>query len=120
MDVELNKNGVNAKIKANILSDAQMRKIGFTDYCEDKWFFFKMLKGVDDISFSLTISKSDVADFRIDVLDENFCQPYDYQSMLERNPSFKYALKVKEQVEHWMKHLHDNGVISGHEYGEYI
>lgn len=27
---------------------------------------------------------------------------------------------AKEQVEEWMKYLEDNGVISGHVYGEYI
>lgn len=27
---------------------------------------------------------------------------------------------VKAQVEEWMKYLQDNGVLSGHNYGDYI
>ena len=35
MNVEVNSNGVNKLIKYNILSDEEMRDIGFTDYAED-------------------------------------------------------------------------------------
>lgn len=40
--------------------------------------------------------------------------------MLDKNPKFEPCLIVKEQVEEWMKYLQDNGVLSGHVYGEYI
>ena len=36
MNIELNSNGVNKKIKAHILSDDEMREIGFTDYGKDR------------------------------------------------------------------------------------
>lgn len=125
-DVETNKNCVNNKIKANILSDEEMRKIGFTDYSKENWYFCrgidfsknKKYKGAD-ITFSLTIPKNG-SDICIDVLDEDWCQPYDYQKMLYNNPKFECALIVWEQVEKWMKYLSDNGIISGHIYGEYI
>lgn len=124
--VEVNSNGVNTKIKAHILSDKKMRKIGFTDYSQDIWFFCKSIKfmkklkyGGFDISFSVSIPK-DGSDIRIDVLDEDFCQPYDYQSMLHKNPTFKPALIVYKQVEEWMDYLQSKGVLSGHIKGEYI
>lgn len=129
-EIKLNSHGVNAAIKAYILPEDKMREIGFTDYCNDRWYFCRCLKiKVDhkkfkkkyneDISFNLTIPK-DGSDIRIDVLDENFCQPYDYQYMLEKNPTFKFALDVKEQVEKWMEYLQNNGVLSGHNKGDYI
>ena len=124
MNVEVNSNGVNKLIKYNILSDEKMRDIGFTDYAEDTWYFCRMIKfpkghrGLD-ISFNVSIPK-DNSDIQIDVLDEAFCQPYDYQYMLDKNPEFEPALVVKEQVEDWMKYLQDKGVLSGHVYGEYI
>lgn len=37
--VEVNSNCVNTKIKAHILSEKEMREIGFTDYSKDRWFF---------------------------------------------------------------------------------
>ena len=124
MNVEVNSNGVNKLIKYNILSDEEMRAIGFTDYVEDTWYFCRMIKFPKghrgfDISFNVSIPK-DNSDIQIDVLDEAFCQPYDYQYMLDKNPNFEPALVVKEQVEDWMKYLQDSNVISGHVYGEYI
>lgn len=127
VEVKLNKNSVNNNIKATILSDEQMRKVGFTDFSKDRWYFLEYIRFPKekryrhlDISFSISINKEDMTDLRIDVLDEDFCQPYDYQHMLSKNPTHETCLIVKEQVEKWMKHLADNGVLSGHEYGEYI
>jgi hypothetical protein len=120
MDIKTNKNGVNIKIKANILPDKEMKTIGFTDYSKNIWYFMRMIKGVKDISFNVSINKNNSNDLSIDILDENFCQPYDYQYMLEKNPKFKPCLIVKEEVEKWMKYLDDSEVLTGHIYGEYI
>ena len=62
--VEVNSNCVNTKIKAHILSEKEMREIGFTDYSKDRWFFCRSItfprepryKGFD-ISFSVSIPK---------------------------------------------------------------
>ena len=125
-EVEINSNYVNAKIKAHILSDEKMKEIGFTDYSKTTWFFCRSIKFPKevrykgfDISFNVSIPK-DGSDIRIDVLDEDFCQPYDYQAMLHRNPIFEPALIVYEQVEEWMDYLQSKGVLSGHVKGEYI
>jgi len=125
-NVKVNKNCVNAKIKANILSENKMREIGFTDYGKTNWFFSRGIKFPKekrysgfDISFQVSIPKNG-DDIRIDVLDEDFCQPYDYQKMLNENPDFEPALIVREQVEEWMEYLQKNNVLSGHIRGEYI
>ena len=102
-----------------------MRKIGFTEYNKE-WHFRRSItfprkpryKGFD-ISFNVSIPK-DGSDIRIDVLDEDFCQPYDYQSILNKNPTFKLDLIIYEQVEEWMDYLQSKGVLSGHVKGEYI
>lgn len=127
--VELNSHGVNAKIKAHIFDDAKMREFGFTDYAKDRWYFCRGInfKGVKkkrdlnniDISFSVTIPK-DGSDIWIDILDEDFCQPYDYQYILKKHPEHKIANIVKEQVEYWMEKLQEEGVLEGHVRGEYI
>lgn len=126
MDIEVNSNGVNKLIKAAILPDNQMREIGFTDYSKNNWYFSKLITFPNtefyrgfDIVFSVTIPK-DGSDISIDVLDEDFCQPYDYQRFLCKDSTFEPCLIIKEQVEHWMKYLQDNRVLSGHLYGEYI
>ena len=124
--VELNSNCVNDKIKAHILSDEEMREIGFTDYSKDRWFFCKSIKFPKETryrGFDITFSVSfpiDGSDIRIDVLDEDFCQPYDYQAILHKNSTFEPALIILNQVEEHMKYLQSKGVLSGHVKGEYI
>lgn len=130
-NVETNRHCVNKKIKANILEESKMRELGFTDFCKDRWYF---CRGINfpktreyrgfEVTFSIAIPK-DGSDFRIDVLDEAFCQPYDYQSMIMRSKEKgttpnKTAIIVFEQVEYWMKYLEDIGIVEGHVYGEYI
>lgn len=131
----VNHNGVNKAITYIILPDEKMQEIGFhknyyegTDHEQYSpyWYFNRMIEfpkekrwnGMD-ISFSVNIPK-DGTDISIDILDVTFCQPYDYQFLLSKNPQNECALIVKEQVEKWMKYLQDNGVLRGHEYGMYI
>lgn len=135
MGVEVNSYGVNKLIKYTILSDERMKEIGFhknyyegTDHEEYSpyWWFTRTIgfpkekkwKNVE-IDFDVKIPK-DGSDINIMVLDMDFCQPYDYQYWLSKNPKNECANIVKEQVEMWMKYLQDNGVLSGHMYGEYI
>ena len=135
MNVEVNSHGVNKAIKYHILSDEKMKEIGFhKNYYESTaheqdcpyWYFHKMLqfpkekrwKGIE-IGFDVHIPK-DGSDLNIMVLDDDFCQPYDYQYLLERNPKNECANIVKEEVEKLMEYLQNNRVLSGHVYGEYI
>jgi len=126
-EIELSQYGNNIKIKAQILPDKKMRKLGFTDYSKDRWCFLKSInfskekryKGFD-ISLYVVINKLDSTNLKIDIIDEDFGHPYDYQMMLKKNPKFEPCLIVKAQVEEWMKYLKDNSVLSGHEYGDYI
>lgn len=135
MSVEVNSYGVSKLIKYTILSDERMKEIGFhknyyegTDHEEYSpyWWFTRTIgfpkekkwKNVE-IDFDVKIPK-DGSDINIMVLDMDFCQPYDYQYLLSKNPKNECANIVKEQVEMWMKYLQDNGVLSGHMYGEYI
>ena len=83
-----------------------------------------ILKGAINITdnslFVRDIMYSNNDNIKIITLDENFCQPYDYQYMLKNNPHFQFALQVKERVEQIMSYLQSVGVLSGHEYGDYI
>lgn len=125
--IVLNAHGVNKVIKAHILADEQMKKAGFTYFKYMKppcWCYSRTLKLPEEyknteITFSVDIPV-DGSDIRIDVLDDDFMQPYDYQHFLESNPKNKLAKLVKKQVEEQMQRLQDTGVLSGHKYGEYI
>ena len=135
MSVEVNSHGTNKLIKYNILSDERMKEIGFCknyyegtdheEYCP-YWYFSRRIQFPKEkrwrsieITFSVNIPK-DGSDLNIMVIDDDFCQPYDYQYILSKSPEHECANIVKEQVEKWMKYLQDNEVLSGHIYGEYI
>lgn len=121
------KNHQNANIKANILSDEKMRELGFSDHVKSDWYFSKMLtsmkkfRGFTDlgISFSITINKK-TSKCKIDVLDENWCQPFDYQSILRKDPEHKFSLEIHHKVQDIMKWLIEVGIIEGYNLGDYI
>lgn len=119
MGIKVGKNGVNINIKTHLLSEDKMRELGFTDFREGYWYYCKAVGG-KDITFNLSINKVNAEDFRLDVLDEGFLQPYDYQYYLERNPEHQFAIQVRDNVEEHVKYLQDVGVLSGHIKGEYI
>ena len=126
MSIETNKYGTNKAITYTILSDKEMRRIGFTDYNKNKWYFMKQIEFPKEkryrnfeITFNVTIPKEG-GELQIDVLDEDFLQPYDYQKMLSSDSKFEPCLIVKEQVEKWMKYLKEQGILHGHEYDDYI
>ena len=120
--VEINEHGNNAAIKVHILDDATMKLNGFRRCITDKenwWYFCKQV--YKDITFNMTIYDS--GDWQIDILDECFCQPYDYQYMLEKysNDINTRVLEiVKKNVDEIMDSFVHKGIISGWEVGDYI
>ena len=125
-EIKVDDKGLNADIQSHLLSEEKMREIGFTDFVKEKWYYCKEVQFPKEsryrnfeITFNVSIPKNGDR-LRIDVLDEDFCQPYDYQRMLNKNSKFEPALIVFEFVEKQMEYLQQQGVISGHIYGEYI
>lgn len=120
--IETDKNGLNARIQFHLLPAGQMTEFGFRDR-DDKWYLMRFVgskyQDRHDVSFNVSIPKNGSRG-RIDILDENFCQPYDYELILSCNPGNRYARAVRDDVEREMAVLADAGIISGHEYGEYI
>lgn len=120
--VELSKYYVNKKIKGYILSDNKMREAGFIlveNSGGNAWYYSRGIDSVE-VSFNVTIYVSNPEEPRIDVLDESWLQPYDYQAYLVRDPEFKVALVVRDFVEKQMDKLQKAGILSGHVPGEYI
>lgn len=123
---QTNRNMNNANISVHLLDEELMRLARFTDHREDYWYYCRDLRPLTSgISFNLSVNKRDASDWRIDILDEEFGQPYDYQSMIQREldgEDFQgnYHWKVNEQVEYEMEHLTRLGIISGWKKGDYI
>lgn len=121
-NVPLNKKHINANIEIKILEDNKMRKLGFTDYCKTIWTYREVvfIDGDFVVTFNLSIKKDNPKNFDIDILDESWCQPYDYQKYLKTSPNFKTALDIHNKVQTIMKKLIDNDIIKGYNLGDYI
>lgn len=116
-DVPLTKRKQNAMIQANILDDKKMREIGFTDYSKDSWYYCRGLGS--NISFNVSINKK-TSKIKIDVLDECFLQPFDYQAQIQDGRNDDFINNINKQVQEQMKYLMDAGVITGYRMGDYI
>ena len=123
--VEINEHGNNAAIKVHILDDVTMKFNGFrwVDTLNTWYFCNRVYK---DITFNFTIYSED--DWRIDILDEDFCQPYDYQYLLEKYSNnintrvFESDCPhiVKKNVDEIMDSFVHKGIISGWKVGDYV
>lgn len=116
-DVPLDERGQNANIKFHVLNENTMKSYGF-GYTYERWVFNI---GLTD-TISINISISDEGEGLIDILDDDFLQPYDFQSviinMADKAPSV--AKTVQKKVYEIMNNLIYAGIISGWNVGDYI
>lgn len=118
-DVPRNKFGQNSNIKLNPnLKEKTLLDFGFAKQSTDEYYM--MSKLTSDISFNIEID-IETSDISIEILDEDFLQPYDYQIML-KNPNYipKIAKIVHHKVQKLMKELMDSGIIVGYKENDYI
>lgn len=94
----------NAALSMSPAEDSTMRRLGFTDHREGYWYLCCSVSPDHDMTLNVEIAK-DGSDWQIDVLDENFCQPYDYQYLLNVNPTLDYPNKVADECEKWFRKL---------------
>ena len=127
-EVKVNGLGTNEAIKFNC-DENLLRKNKFAFFrnshseIPSHWSYISYFLDADiEISFNVTYYEEPYkgANLEIITIDEDFGQPYDYQSILEKNPKQVCALQVKDFVEEEMRKLKEAGIISGHSYGEYI
>lgn len=116
---ELTPSGFNKNIKvhSNQTSDSLL-EYGFSNHDEPTLYFYKDLG--DDISFNLLIDKKTLEIKAIDVLDEEFLQPFDYQAILMKNKNHSLAQKVYHKVNEILTKLQTDEVITGFRIGMYV
>lgn len=127
-EVEVNGLGTNKAIEF-ILDEDNLKKYGF-EYMEGifnippSWHYHKFMDEKDlEVTFEVNYywPKPYKGDhLEIITIDDDWGQPYDYQSILEKNPDNKFALKVKDFAEKEMARLEEAGIIRGHKPGDYI
>lgn len=116
---ELTSKGFTNKIKiADGMTKEKLLEYGFTNYNKPVLYYCRIVG--HGISFNLMVDIETLEIKNIDVLDEDFCQPYDYQSMLMRDINFRPAQQVFDRVDKELKKLQNDGIIIGYKRGMYL
>lgn len=121
-DVPTDETGQNENIKGVIFPEEEMHKYGFryikgTDnHPGGYWCMLKNL--ISDISLTVNIYPTGAV--KIDVLDESFLQPYDFQHLIKEDFQITMPYKVLILVRGEMLKLKEAGIIQGWNYEDYI
>lgn len=117
---ETDGNGLNTAIEIHIVDDGTMKEADFRKVESDAgtgcWYLCRTV--APGFTFNVTVCGDGTQ--RIDVLDETFCQPYDYQSVLARDAGNRFAGRIWNGVEDHMARLAEFGIVAGHRRGDYI
>lgn len=116
-NVPLDERGQNKNIKFHILDEETMKSYGFS-HSYGEWIYNL---GITN-TISLNIIITDDEEGRIDILDDDFLQPYDFQSMIINNgdKAPNVAKTTQKKVYNIMENLVYSGIISGWNKGDYI
>ena len=116
-NVPLDERGHNKNIKFHILDKDTMKAYGF-GHTYGEWIYSI---GITD-TISLNIIINDDSEGRIDILDDDFLQTYDFQSMIINNgdKANNVAKTTQKKVYNIMENLVYGGIISGWNKGDYI
>lgn len=91
---------------------------GFTNHNKPTLYFVEMVD--NNTSFNLTLDAKTLAITDIDVLNEDFLQPYDYQAEILSGRISGKAQNVYNKVNALLTKLQKDGIITGFEKGMYI
>lgn len=116
---DLTNRGFNKSILINSKQTAEsLLEYGLTNRHEPTLYYSRSLG--DDISFNISIDKLTLDIKDIDVLDEDFCQPYDYQRILLHDGEHKFAKNIYFKVNGILSQLQKDGIIEGFKIGMYV
>lgn len=116
---ELTSKGFTNKIKINEgVTVDQLIQYGFTNNHKPSLYYSSMIE--EDVSFNLSVDKETLEITSIDVLDEDFGQPYDYQMILMDGIDNSYAKRVFDKVNDIFNQMKVAGIITGFKRGMYI
>lgn len=120
-NIQTNERGTNVAITHTILPENQMHALGFKKNNDGTWSWIRTKRIHQHLDLCMWIRLDPMSNKTyIDILDDDFCQPYDYQSMLAKGTDNKYAIGSFEWVEMQMEYLQDAGILHGHKRGDYI
>ena len=116
---ELTEKGFTKRIRiAENQTKGTLLTYGFSNHNKPTLYYMGMIDR--NTSFNLSVCENTLTITSIDVLNEEWLQPYDYQAeILKGNPSGK-ARNTYNKVNNILSKLQKDGIITGFEKGMYI
>ncbi|MFF2834285.1 hypothetical protein ACFVSK_21175 [Cellulosimicrobium cellulans] len=116
---ELTSKGFTNRIKINpIQTKNSLMEYGFTNFNKSTLYYMEMVDR--NISFNLSVAVDSLGVKAIDVLDEDWLQPYDYQQQILNGSISGKARNTYNKVNNILSKLQNAGIIIGFEKGMYI
>ena len=116
---ELTSKGFTNRIKiSENQTKATLLEYGFTNHNKSTLYYMEMIDS--NTSFNLTVSVSTLEIKNIDVLNEEWLQPYDYQAEILKGEYSGKTRNVYNKVNNILSKLQKDGIIIGYEKGMYI
>lgn len=100
-------------MRTSLLPARKMKKLGFTNHVENRWYFVERVSRDGMTTLNITINR-ETGEYETLVLDEFFGQPEYYMSM---KPVYREEIKARVNV--IVQELNDAGLNINHDHKEY-
>ena len=115
-ETKIDENGQNKNLRFHIVNESLMRSVGFR-HTHNFWI---LCDSMDTISINIKITDDEIG--TINVLDDYFCQPYDFQLMISEKgdnaPSS--AIEIQHKLYMILDSMKTFGILEGWEWGDYV
>lgn len=115
-ETEIDENGQNKNLRFHIIDESLMRSVGF----KHTYNFWILCNSINNVSIIIEITDDEIG--TINVLDDDFCQPYDFQKMIadygDNAPSL--AIKIQYELYSILDSMKTFGILEGWEWGDYV
>ena len=113
---EVNERGQNKNLRFHIVDKDIMRKVGF-EHTDGFWI---LCECSNDVSVNIKISDDEVGE--IDVLDDEWLQPYDFQYMIQSRGDYapQTAKEIQKKLYSILDAMKTFGILEGWEWGDYV
>lgn len=116
---ELTSKGFTNRIQiSNHQTKESLLTYGFTNHDKPTLYYMTMIDG--NISFNLSVRIDTLEITKLDVLNEEWLQPYDYQSEILSGSYSGKAQNTYHKVNNILSKLQKDGIITGFEKGMYV
>lgn len=115
-ETEIDERGQNKNLRYHIVDKDIMESLGF-HHTGNVWMFCECIGNI-----GIYIRITDDCTGTIDVLDDDFCMPYDFQYMIQKHKDKapKVAIEVQYKLYSILDSMKTFGVLENWEWGDYV